>query len=895
MPVNFQQEIDKHFLKIADLIKTKLELKLKLELSGSVQASIIKQRELKPEYPYETIPLQLDLIKYYFDVYLVRERITALTNDPGFLELMYELTSILDHCNPDDTYFFYTQPIVRGSDQLTLFEFFKKLMSASLENIRNEMELFAISLSNLDPSLIIDSPMLKPVYEQHYVGPGLTFPRFRDALVNLLIKKSSGVVRSQLESYKRELDTQRVFTPAHIEQLKSIFSLRWNEIAGTNLDYTREQNGINWSWILVARFVVGANLIPDMDVYNVLMPTIKRTHWSSSREPLSRTPLSHCILSEDGTDLISLDESVQFYQQPTRDPRQQKLFYNCTVYPAVRFKAIEVERIENAAPRLHRYVNIIHNELIDTVSLPLKRSTVLMFTTLVNKSMRRGITDNELGDLYFQFGHKLGELPGECQARVLDKKPQNADILKVLSLQEVLFIRTTSDVQVGFCNKHGKYEQRRVENKNLKKILSFYDDGKYVVLTAHKDQLNEYLVQIGSRTRIDEELNRVYEHRVVLGGFNNSIRYILEQIARGEDVLAGCISESLDFLMKLVVDYIPNKTEFMFSDDAELAVENHKMRQNSAKRIFSDVFCTQGEPINRNLILMASLMTYRFPVEEPITHTMELWDLKNSTSDLVVKEIFDQLMACMEDEAQQDESTVDIMNTFIQPLMLQGGLSKLPAGTQHWFSIIQSEDFFTAFYDPKHLFLALEPFGESMHVFLDEILSTLLQSDNKAMQLVRINVKFKLFFNTLTEAVKIDVLTKLATTRREVTGALFYSKIFDYVSTRLVHKPLLTSKLPPGMVSPSMRPSWPLPFLFGKSPEQMLTEKLAELGKKQEWHKSSIEQVFKLITAATKAAQMGTHPYIARLKASVLAQSPTVSAASDRTYSSRSSSGLSNA
>lgn len=892
MPVNPLVEINKHFAMLNEMLRS----------DGLDQAVVLKQWRNNGVYPYEIISSQLDFLKYYFENYLEKRKSPTISNDPAFLNLLHELISEFEHCNRDDVRFFYSQNIAMG--QQTVLEFFQRLTQTNSEDIRAEMEAFAIFLSKFDPSLILDCQMLKPVYEANFVGPGFTLSRFRESILPLLMRKSSSNIKPHLESYQKQIESQQTFTKENVSQLMSIFSLRWNEIAGTPEDYTRDQDGVNWIWILAARLLVGAKIIPDnLDVYNVLMPTIKRTHVGLDR--LSIIPLSNLILSEDGTDLISLDASVAVYQQArdqkqqTRDQKTQKRFHNCNVYPHLKFTPLEVERISYAAKRFRRYVNIIHNDSTIGQGLPLKRSSVHMFYSLLNASIREGITPERLSDLYSSFGDKLSQLSGDCQARVMDTSPVDSDKLAVLSLREVLFIRAEHDVKIGFCNKDGEYEQQSVSNINLIRLLKPYEHGKYVVLTAHKDQLNEYLVQVGSRTRINEEMYRIYEHRVEFGGYDNSIRYILEEIARGEDSLAACISEWSDFLLQLVVDYFPDINELRFSGEVESnIVQKNKMRENSTKRVCSDLLCAQGEPIERNLILMASLLSYRFPSDpQLLCHTMSMWDLENTTNDLVVKEIFDQLMLGLEDDDQDDELIpVDVMNTFVQPLILQGRLTSVSGATQRWLDMIQSEDFFTdkcAFYDPKHLFLALESFGKSMNPILDDILSTLLQTEmSKSMQLVRVNVKFKLFFNTLADTTKADVLKKLTNIRHEVTQASFYSKVFDYISMHLTIKSPVPVITPP-FLSLHAPANWKFPAFFGKSPEQALADKLAELSKRLKWNTfKSIGQVLKPINDVMSATKIGIHPYLNSLKAPVAGCSPTISHSSGQTYS-RSSSGLS--
>ena len=589
---------------------------------------------------------------------------------------------------------------------------------------------------------------------------------------------------------------------------------------------------------MTARLLSGAGFFP-INYYNVLMPTLDHTHDIVTSDPLVKYPLSHYVLSADKVRLILLDQCVQHYKLQKIEPRS---FYNCSVYPPVKFMPVEVKRIRFAADRFHRYINVFNNEKKHNSDLPLKQSTVELVSDLVKATLRRGVTNDERDRLYSDFGNRLSLLPNECGVRLISTSPLEADIISVLSLKEILIIHSNGSYMIGFCNPLGEYQQENINDKNVLEFLRHYSVDDYIQCTDHKDKLNIILTSFGSRTRIDEELNRFYDHRIQFGAFDLNPKYILGEIQLGKDELAGCINEWGDYFTQLVLYYRPDKFELTFSTEIEHQIKKHCMREKSNRMWCSDSLCSQGAMIDRNQILLASLLTYAFPLESPITHTLFFDDCENVTTDAVVLYIFEQLVAEIQ-SSKAPLSTVDIMTSVILPLILHGKVAELPAATQNWFKIIRSNEFFSnncSFYDPKHLFLALEPLGSYTKLFLEEVLQILKQSDDYSTEAVRINIKFSSFLQKLGEQQRGQVLKQLANTRREVTLGRFNASVFNFITSSMPKSPSL---------SPAPPTTW-LSDLFGpKKISLSLTERLSQKAKLQDWDElSSVNEVVSLVT-----------------------------------------------
>lgn len=77
-----------------------------------------------------------------------------------------------------------------------------------------------------------------------------------------------------------------------------------------------------------------------------------------------------------------------------------------------------------------------------------------------------------------------------CGVRVMFSHPQESDIARVLSTNDILIIRTQTGFELGFCNKFNKYEQLKITEDKLNQILKTYDAEGYIKNDEHLQIIN---------------------------------------------------------------------------------------------------------------------------------------------------------------------------------------------------------------------------------------------------------------------------------------------------------------------------------------------------------------------------------------------------------------------
>lgn len=91
-----------------------------------------------------------------------------------------------------------------------------------------------------------------------------------------------------------------------------------------------------------------------------------------------------------------------------------------------------------------------------------------------------------------------------CCARVLLSEPTDADKNKVMSLNEVLIIRTKDVYELAFCNQYGTYERKAIADDSVKQVLSSYRNaGQYILNDDDEEKLNEVLKSFKSKSHLD--------------------------------------------------------------------------------------------------------------------------------------------------------------------------------------------------------------------------------------------------------------------------------------------------------------------------------------------------------------------------------------------------------
>ncbi|MDP3705635.1 MAG: hypothetical protein Q8R24_06955 [Legionellaceae bacterium] len=95
-------------------------------------------------------------------------------------------------------------------------------------------------------------------------------------------------------------------------------------------------------------------------------------------------------------------------------------------------------------------------------------------------------------------------LNGCCCARVMLSEPTEADKNKVLSLNEVLIIRSKDVYEMAFCNLDGKYERKVIADNSVRELLAQYNSvGQYIINDDHEQQLNAVLHSFKSKSTLN--------------------------------------------------------------------------------------------------------------------------------------------------------------------------------------------------------------------------------------------------------------------------------------------------------------------------------------------------------------------------------------------------------
>lgn len=159
---------------------------------------------------------------------------------------------------------------------------------------------------------------------------------------------------SELQTLKRESLNQVSAQMADwMPSLQNLFERRWHKVMRTEKDYTRKQTGINLAWIRLAQFLKAAELI-KIDHYRLLMPTHQSDQHDLTLASISDYPLSYYIVSDKGSLIFLLDCARQF-----------KVTHAFAYWVDIQPMALsphELERVQYASPRFHRYLNILARE-----------------------------------------------------------------------------------------------------------------------------------------------------------------------------------------------------------------------------------------------------------------------------------------------------------------------------------------------------------------------------------------------------------------------------------------------------------------------------------------------------------------------------------------------------
>jgi hypothetical protein len=329
----------------------------------------------KGELPQYLLRPLLQLVKLYFDE--KREN----PDKKQFAMQFIIWSNCLKECSEYDLNYLYAQQIPNVSGRWLLLD----ALLDVYQGLRADLDVTMIGIARWlcmhDVSLIVECQELDETYAKLGLGRAFDLVALKRLLQDELLPtcgedKNDNVREGVLISIKR-LVNHTVIDEKIVSRIREVYRRRWLKICGTPIDYTRLQDGVNLSWIKLARLLSGAGLI-DTTYYHLLMPTIQQ----GSIDPITRDlyttyPLSHYLLSDDATEIILLDHSL-------RQLNELKYFCNCSASQPKPFTRKEISNIQYANSIFHQYKDLAVQELYDA---PISKNTVLALKKLVEESV----------------------------------------------------------------------------------------------------------------------------------------------------------------------------------------------------------------------------------------------------------------------------------------------------------------------------------------------------------------------------------------------------------------------------------------------------------------------------------------------------------------------------
>lgn len=246
--------------------------------------------------------------------------------------------------------------------------------------------------SQLDASFVLRVDDLSLVYERNGIGPFFTVEHCLALLEQL--KTATPSIQNKLNALLNASKKATSISPDLLTAMKELFEKRWQEIKNSSLDYLRLQQGDNQPWIRLAQCLSGAGKITE-NYYCFLMPDIIQGSDAIQKRPLEHYPLSHYILSSDETQLILLENCLEYQKQ-----YGYLNYYSEKTKKLQSFHSIELDRIQYASEFLRKLLKL-DNTHTKARSVSLK--TVKAIETFVNDSFFKS-------GLYLNFGYTAGEI-----------------------------------------------------------------------------------------------------------------------------------------------------------------------------------------------------------------------------------------------------------------------------------------------------------------------------------------------------------------------------------------------------------------------------------------------------------------------------------------------------
>lgn len=320
--------------------------------------------------PTHLLPSLLDIIESYYE---------AAGKEPKdfteFQKCLKNFSIALSACSLEDINHLYGIPIDLGDKKRRyLIEILLDCMQ-NTEDLHGKLAAVAKWLCQFDPTLVGKHEKLQPLYSSLKIGSYFDAGQLCELLQALELNETDPL-KPEIDQLVQRLRVEDEIKPEIIEQIKQIYALRWKSIIDTPNDYTRRQDRPNRSWIYLARHLASAGYI-DPNYYKLLIPTLKSDKDLVTQELFTIYPLSHLILSDNGTKLILAQHLIDHH-------KANGTFYQCSEHPPCPLTQKELARLGFAAPRYMDYfVRVVETEPEPGISV----KTVEAIRELVNGTL----------------------------------------------------------------------------------------------------------------------------------------------------------------------------------------------------------------------------------------------------------------------------------------------------------------------------------------------------------------------------------------------------------------------------------------------------------------------------------------------------------------------------
>lgn len=227
----------------------------------------------------------------------------------SFHKKLVTLQLILKYKTYEDVRDFYSINFDYHENKIYLFEILVDCWSEA-PDLKEKLIVLMSWLAKINPSIVSQNPLLESAYKEVETGPYFNINRLKILISQLENNSLNEELTLELTILKSALTTATEIKSEYIAKLTKIYAMRWNLVMDKADDYTRLQTGINLPWITLAQYLAGAGLI-NANYYRLLIPSLTHDVDFVTKENLTSYPLKDFIVSDEGTELIYLINSVE--------------------------------------------------------------------------------------------------------------------------------------------------------------------------------------------------------------------------------------------------------------------------------------------------------------------------------------------------------------------------------------------------------------------------------------------------------------------------------------------------------------------------------------------------------------------------------------------------------